>query len=370
MFAPIRSRFRAAGAWRLALGALLGVAASQPAAAQPFLPDQAPGRQEAKQDAEPLPQPFRMRESQVDFGVVRPNASKKTEVELFNSSKHPIRLTRVTSTCTCTAGLIEGAEVVPPGGVGKIEIGVKANPNLGPINQRVTVWYLDPNTGREGRFVVPVVGEVALAVKTDPFFINLLREDKAGAIEVVSTDGRPFRVLSFAGDAPEFDQSQLPEGRDPASQPVERAVIRYDFTSMPVGEIPDYFLLETDHPEAPVVALRVVHPGLIARAQDRSKRPWSVSQDAFTLGSVAPGDAVEHTITVVGLRLADEFETTAEGDVQVEVVGVEPAEKGKLVTLRFTVDPNASGLLREQFTLINGPERMTFNIFAKSSPGA
>jgi len=208
MIAPIRSRFRAAGAWRMALCALLGVAASQPAAAQPYLPDQAPGRQEAKQNAEPLPQPFRMRESQVDFGVVRPNASKKTEVELFNSSKHPIRLTRVTSTCTCTAGLIEGAEVVPPGGVGKIEIGVKANPNLGPINQRVTVWYLDPNTGREGRFVVPVVGEVALAVKTDPFFINLLREDKTGVIEVVATDG-PVGLEAVCASIRDFKSAEV-----------------------------------------------------------------------------------------------------------------------------------------------------------------
>ena len=60
------------------------------------------------------------------------------------------------------------------------------------------MWYIDPQDGRERNFGIPVTGEVAEAVKVEPFFINLLLEKKSGSLALTSTDGERFRVLESA----------------------------------------------------------------------------------------------------------------------------------------------------------------------------
>jgi hypothetical protein len=351
----------------LALGVIAGVAS-----AQPVRPEQPPqgGAQPAEIRANNTP-PFRMRKPEVDFGVVRPHVRSSTVVELFNASKFPITLTRVTATCSCMGGIVDGKQVIPPGEVGEVEITVKGRANPGPIRERVTVWYINPEDGRELNFGLPVTGEVAYAVKAEPFFINLLVEPKRGSIDLTSTDGTRFRVLSFNGEAPDFDEAKLPEGDDGA-EATTRTAITYDFSDVPEDDLPYFVTLETDHPESPLLVMRVIHRGLITQANDPTKRPWSLSQDAFNLGLMAAGEAVERQITIVGTRLGEAFEASmASDDIGVEIVSVEDEGRGKMITLRFTMNKAAADMvLKNGVTLTDGPSQMTIPVFAKSAPGA
>jgi len=372
MTAAMQKRARGRMARGLVLGVAAGALGVSTAWAQPIRPEQ-PARQGAKPAETRVNQapPFRMRKAEVDFGVVPPHVRSSTVIELFNASKFPVTLTRVTATCSCMGGIVDGKQVVPPGEIGEIEIAVKGRANPGPIRERVTVWYIDPENGRERNFGLPVTGEVAYAVKAEPFFINLLTESGAGSIGLSSTDDTRFRVLSFAGDKPDFDETKLPEGDD-GSEPTTMTAITYDFTDVPENEIPDFVTLETDHPEAPLLVMRVIHRGLIARANDPTKRPWSLSQDSFNLGRLAVGESIERTITVVGQRLDAEFKASmSSGGIAVEVVQVEDEGKGKLVTLRFTMqDPGAAGVIENGVTLTSGPSQMTIPVYALPASGA
>lgn len=371
MTASKQTRVRGLTARALALSLPL-IVLGAPATAQPMRPEQPAqeGANPAEVQASNTP-PFRMRKAEVDFGVVRPHVRSSTVVELFNASKFPITLTRVTATCSCMGGIVDGKQVVPPGEIGEVEITVKGRANPGPIRERVTVWYIDPEDGRERNFGLPVTGEVAYAVKSEPFFINLLTEKKRGTIDLTSTDGTLFRVLSFAGEAPTFELGRPVEG-EAADEPARQTTIAYDFTDVPDDEIPNFVTLETDHPEAPLIVMRVIHRGLIADANDPTKRPWSLSQDSFNLGQLAAGEAVERQITVVGMRLSDDFEAAmSSDDVGVEIVSVEDEGRGKMLTLKFTMkNAGADGVLKSGVTLTNGPSRMTVPVFAKPAPGA
>lgn len=372
MTAAMQMRGRGRMARGVILSMALGVFGAASASAQPIRPEQ-PTREGAKPAeirANEGP-PFRMRKAEVDFGVVRPHVRSSTIIELFNASKFPITLTRVTATCSCMGGIVDGKQVVPPGEVGEIEITVKGRANPGPIRERVTVWYIDPEDGRERNFGLPVTGEVAEAVKAEPFFINLLTESKKGSIDLSSTDGARFRVLSFNGEEPDFDATKLPEGDD-GSEPTTVTAITYDFTDVPEHEIPDFVTLRTDHPDAPLLVVRVIHRGLITRANDPTKRPWSLSQDSFNIGQLAAGESIDRTITVVGQRLGDEFEASMDSaDIAVEVVSVEDEGRGKMVTLRFTMqNAGADGVMKNIVTLTNGPAQMTIPVFALAAPGA
>jgi hypothetical protein len=360
-----------------ALGLALGAAAlalAPVAPAQPIRPEGPP--REGVQPVQPgqtqqATPPFRLRVEQVDFGTVRPHIESRTTLELFNASKFPVTLSRVTATCSCMGGIVEGNEVVPPGQVGKIDIMVKGRANPGPIRERVTVWYIDPESGRERNFGIPVTGEVAEAVKVEPFFINLLLEKKSGSLALSATDGERFRVLSFDGKDPVYDPAAVPEGETPGREATTQTAILYDFSDVPESEIPDFALLQTDHPEAALITVRLVHRGLLTRGQDPTKRPWSLSQDSFNLQRLASGESIERTITVVAPRLGDTFEaSTSTEALGVEVVEVTSTDKGKEVRLRFTMRSGDPGVLRESITLKNGPDQMTLPLFALHAPGA
>lgn len=360
------ARARALLTLALSVGALWP---ALPATAQPLRPDPAPAPAAEKPAVSPVP--FRMRGEQVDFGVVRPHIESSTVLEIFNASKFPITLTRVTASCSCMGGVVAGSEVVAPGDLGKITIAVKGRANPGPIRERVTVWYIDPETGREKNFGIPVVGEVADAVKAEPFFINLLASEPKGTIELTSTDGFPFQVRSFAGKAPVFDFSKMREGVDPVRDSLTRWVVHYDFRDTPEERVPDFVVVETDHPLAPLVTLRVINRRLLTRSSDPTVRPWSVSQDSFNLGRLALGKSIERKVTVVAPRLANEFSASvADEHVSVEVVEVTDASRGKDVLLRFTMRDGDAGVVETSVTLTNGPEQMTLPVFALSAPDA
>ncbi|MFG0273845.1 MAG: DUF1573 domain-containing protein [Phycisphaerales bacterium] len=359
----------ALGAAALSLGSMGSIAS-----AQPMRPDEAP-----RQGAQPVQPgqvqqsgpPFRLRVEQVDFGTVRPHIESRTTLELFNASKFPITLSRVTATCSCMGGIVEGSEVISPGQVGKVDITVKGRANPGPIRERVTVWYIDPESGRERNFGIPVTGEVAEAVKVEPFFVNLLLEKKSGSLALASTDGERFRVLSFAGKDPVFDPAAVPEGETPGRDATTKTAILYDFSDVPETDLPDFALLQTDHPEAPLITVRLVHRGMLMRGQNPAVRPWSLSQDSFNLQRLASGESIERTITVVAPRLGDTFEATTSNErLGVEVVEVTSTDKGKEVRLRFTMQSGDPGVLRESVTLKNGPDQMSLPVFALHAAGA
>lgn len=350
-----------------AIGGGLALLSPSLASGQPWREDQGPApapppRPAAQQEAAQQI-PFRLRSDTVDVGVLRPSAQVDRTIEIFNASRLPVTLTRVTGTCTCVGGLPGGRQSVPSGEVAEVTITLKARPNPGPVSEVVTIWYLDPETGAERNFSVTVVGEIALAVKAEPFFINLLGE-RTGTIRLSTDERRPFRILSSGGAAPVYDLRGYPEGEDPA-QPRMRHALSYNFTDVDDSDVPQFWIIETDHPEAPIMDLRMIHRGMIAEAA--KTHPWALTHDRVILGALAPGAGIDFTMAIVNVNQSATLEAALDSQVMgVEVIEAIPASDRVNYGLRFTVSPDApAGFRHERLTLSAGGVDKTISVFVR-----
>jgi hypothetical protein len=182
----------------------------------------------------------------VDFGVTRPGSKLRTEFRLINPTDAPIRILAAAPTCQCTTVKVSN-QTIPPRGA----IGIPATlqvPNTTGLKQAAINTVLEPNVAGP-RLTLTAVA--AYAVRTDPLYVDALAPERmTGQVVVESTDGRPFRVLSVNGQPP------LLESPDAAAV---RHVVGYDLTGETPETMPKWLLFETDHPEAPMLEMRVRH---------------------------------------------------------------------------------------------------------------
>jgi hypothetical protein len=182
----------------------------------------------------------------VDFGVTRPGTKLRAEFRLINPTNAPIKILAAAPTCQCTTVKVSN-QTIPPRGA----IGIPATlqvPNTTGLKQAAINTVLEPNVAGP-RLTLTAVA--AYAVRTDPLYVDALAPERmTGQVVVESTDGRPFRVLSVNGRPP------LLKSPDTAAV---RHVVGYDLTGETPETMPKWLLFETDHPEAPMLEMRVRH---------------------------------------------------------------------------------------------------------------
>ncbi|MHC4976351.1 MAG: DUF1573 domain-containing protein [Planctomycetota bacterium] len=308
--------------------------------------------------------PFKMKQNFVDMGPIRPNTSETVVIELFNATARPVPITRVSTTCTCVSNEETLPKIVQPGEVGTISVTFKGRPNPGVVQERVTIWY-ENEEGRQKAIAVPVKGEIAFPVKSDPFYVNLLLPQRSGTLTLSSTDGVPFRVLSAGGEPPVF-----PSGAGAGELALKTQIIEYDFTDVPDDQLPNFYVIQTTHPETPLLDLRVIHKGLIQQQGNRENL-WSVSQDRFPLGRMSDGQSHDVTVTVVGMPDNGELPTATTSHPMIKAEVVEEREndrKGRLFAIKFTVEGVEESLLTETMTLSLGELSKTFDVFVWTNP--
>ncbi|MFG0256793.1 MAG: DUF1573 domain-containing protein [Phycisphaerales bacterium JB043] len=308
------------------------------------------------------PQPFKMKSPIIDIGAVRPGTPTEVEIELFNASERPVPVTRISTTCTCVSNESDLPKVIQSGEVGVFSVTFKGRPNPGIVEERVTIWYETPS-GRQQAIAVPIKGEIAFPVKSDPFYVNLLLQDRSGQLTLSSTDSVPFKVLSAGGQAPVFAQ-----GAQAGAEARSEHVITYDFTDVPDAEVPNFYVIQTTHPESPLLDLRVIHKGLITQA---SRSAWSVSQDRFPLGRMSDGQSNDVTVTIVGMSAEDDVPTVTSSHPMIHAEVVEERDsdrKGRTFAIRFTIEGEDESLLVEKITLASGAISREFDVFVWTNP--
>ena len=182
----------------------------------------------------------------VDFGVTRPGTKLRAEFRLVNPTDRPVKVLAAQPTCQCTTVNVSG-EVIPPRGA----LGIPATlqvPNTTGMKQAAINTALEPGVAGP-RLTLTAVA--AYAVRTEPLYVDALSPaGMTGEVVLESTDGRPFRVRSVNGRPP------LLRTPDAAAT---RHLVGYDLTGETPATMPKWLLFETDHPEAPMIEMRVRH---------------------------------------------------------------------------------------------------------------
>ncbi len=350
---------KSAGVWALltAVG-LCGASVAQVSGGQPSKPAEGAAPAQAAEPAKPQiaapdvkrePPPITADPSTVEMGFIRPGETKHGKTKLTNTGSEPLTILRTHASCSCTVASKLDGVVLQPGESVEMEVSVKAKKFPGPTQNQVSIFV-------DG-FAVPAklfaLGEIAYGVKSTPIYVDMMTKT-AGSIMLESTDGRKFKVLAVNGSAPVF------EGFDPEKDEVgTQYTVKYDFTGVDPTTLPKWWVVETDHPEAPVVDLRVLHPAIWNNAaQQMQNATWQLGEDRVLAGAMRVGESKEITMHLQA-RPVDPNQlpklSTASEYVGVEYVSGGMDTDGYGVTFKVTLKKQPEGK-----TLLNEPVQIDF----------
>jgi hypothetical protein len=222
--------------------ALAFVALAAGPQAQPARPAQPAGQPQFQEANGPI-----MADPPVaDFGIVAPGTTVAKTIRLVNPLDRPVVIRLARPSCTCTTVDMTG-KTIPARGFLEMPMSMKTPLSVGKKTAQVNMVF----EGLNQLLAVRLEAETAYAVRANPPYVDALAPERMkGFFEVLSTDGKPFTVRTVAG-APARTVDGTPQ------KPAARQVLAYDFTGG--GAVPPFLVVETDHPDCPVLDLRVRH---------------------------------------------------------------------------------------------------------------
>ena len=268
-----------------------------------------------------------------DVGVANPNEVIRTTFTFTNTGKKPLVLKETKAACSCTQATLVPT-VLPPGGKATLNVAIDLRGSSGPVDKDVQIYF----EGNPIPIVAKTKGTMSFAVAAEP---SAARPDSlfGGTIELRSIDGRPFKVLAINGEAPKII-ARNPEGG-------ERAVsntFAYKFTE---GNMPSLLVIETDHPDAPVIDVPVYHHETSVRENEYFAvlRDIFIMRKGLNIGVVTPGKPVEFKIQV---QLGESRKnnpvtlTTDSEDITAEIIDQKPYIPGPGFEYTVRVKSNAT----------------------------
>ncbi len=373
-----RSSARPAGlVWSAALAGALAMGApafaqlgggkkpeTQPA--QPAAPVAQDGIKVAPRASNPNVEPVRRSSpplsaepARIDMGVMKPGAKIAGAVTITNTGDETLKIARVNSSCSCTVADLPKRELAPGESV-ELSATLEAGNYIGAMQRQVRVYV----EGYAAPYEVWVVADVSYDVKADPVYIGAFQGD-SGEVKVTEVNGDAFRILSINSNAPTFKDF------DPANDALSNEyTLTWSTKGVDPKDLPYWWVIETDHPDAPVVDLRVLHPAVMPRVDPR--RAWQLAEDRALIGYLEPGEVKNITIELKERRRAQEElplpeVSTKHDNMKVEVVKLEKNGEGYTLELALSGSAPADGktLIVEPITIEWRDTEETFWVFGR-----
>lgn len=272
----------------------------------------------------------------VNFGIVAPHTKLEAKFRLVNAGDRAVKVLQAVPSCQCTTIDIVGKEI-PARGVLEVPVSMKvSSTGLKIANVKIMA------DGQPRPITLDLRAEVAYAVRVQVADASGALQPYIDAVEnparlkgealVSSVDGKPFRVKSVQGAAPDL----APEQGD---EPRASWKVRFDLPATPCDQVPKYLLVETDRPDARLVDARVRHectriaPGI------------DIAEFRSNAGVIAPGAAATFDIEVKQLgqnRLGSV--QALDPRFKAALVGQKADGKSVLATVRIEPGPDVKGV--------------------------
>ncbi len=303
--------------------------------------------------------PLSAEPGRIDMGVMKPGAKIAGSVTLTNTGDETLKIARVNSSCSCTVADLPKRELAP-GETVELSATLEAGNYIGAMQRQVRVYV----EGYAAPYEVWVVADVSYDVKADPVYIGAFQGD-SGEVKVTEVNGDAFKILSINSNAPTFKDF---------NPDADAATSEYTLTWTTKGvdpkDLPYWWVIETDHPDAPVVDLRVLHPAVMPRVDPR--RAWQLSEDRALIGYLEPGEVKNVTIELKERRRAQEElplpeVSTKHDNMKVEVVKLEKNGEGYTLELALSGSAPADGktLIVEPITIKWRDTEETYWVFGR-----
>ncbi len=298
----------------------------------------------------------------LDFGVVAPHTLLEGNFKLANTSDKPLKVLGAQPSCQCTTIDITGKEIPAQtaGVAGMLEV---------PVTMKVSATGL-----KTAQVKVVVEGEplpITLELRAEvAYAVRLAIADATGKIQpyvdaaedasrlkgvaqVFSSDGKPFRVLSVQGVAPEFVNWNAA-----SDAPLAKYEVRFALAGEPCGQVPKYLLVETDRADARMIDARVRH------ACTKISPALDIAEFRSNVGVIPTGGAGTFDIEIKKMgnnKIASVKSLDAQFSAQ--LVGQRANGSSLMVTIRLTPGKEVKGVFMTPVHLVaidsNGQPYMT-----------
>lgn len=275
-------------------------------------------------------------QANVELGFITPRSTINHTFRITNTGGIPLKVMAVKPSCTCTTTINLDGKVIAPGATLEVPASMRAPASTGQKQVMVNVVL----QGLPKVIELRMAGEIAFPVRattsvqgkdvpyvdadTDPSRVR-------GTVKLKSTDGKPFLVRAVQGQPP------VVEAFDPSKDaPRAEYTVAYDLTSLP--KVPSYLVIETDHPGARLIDLRVRH------ATTHIKPVLSLAEFRASAGCVKVGAVVPLDIEIKNLGML-QVTGVRSGDPRFTATMVGQTGDAKLRTVAFSIvaSPQATG---------------------------
>ncbi len=281
----------------------------------------------------------------LDFGIIEPKSSHRGTLTLHNTGTQPITIIAAKPTCLCTAPQDVAGVVIPPGSSIPFSSDFNAPAELGLKTAQIQLVF--EHGGQQRHAIIKLQGEITMAVRADPPYVDALKGVTSGQARIESVDGRAFRIISTDGEPAIFL-----DGSDPNSdQPRNAYTVRWNIEPRGVDDCDGarlWWVVETDHPECPILPMRIRHECTgVRRDAGHQQRGWRFKEYIVNLGGLRSGQGVEVDVDLPNpgrVRINAVQSTTA--DAQAELMSTRETTGGTTTCrVRFTPRVGYQGML-------------------------
>lgn len=289
----------------------------------------------------------------LDLGFMRPNQNAVGTVTLRNTGTVPAKVIAVTPSCKCTTTSNVAGMEIAPGATLSFDATLEGAPVPGVRTSNIRIAI----EGMQSPIEVKVKGEVSQPVRAVPAYLNCVGgKNLSGRMVVESIDKRPFTILSANGSAPSIG------GWDPAKDsPRSTYLLSYDLGDGS-GDLPPFWIVETDHPDAPLVDLKVRHESV------SSKLALRLSDYRASAGRIDPGATGSVTFTSMDPQEPIINVESLTPDATLKLEGADAVPGGTQARISLTPKAGHAGLLLVPARLATPSKSQEVLIFATVRP--
>lgn len=272
----------------------------------------------------------------VDLGYLLPNQTVNTIIQVRNIGSEPLKITLVKPSCTCTTLDDLAGTVIPPGESVSLTAQLKARTKPSPMTSSVTFLF----EGYAESSKILISAQVARPIRTIPQIFNCATDQPlSGQVVVESIDGRPFTIWAANRQPPEYI------GFDPATdEPRNAYVLQWDVSQYTQQTMPGWWVIETDHPDCPVVDVWVRHQW--NRPKGRAGRRWRLETEHVVIDGINAGESGEFTVEIAKLGRDDIYSVISlSNEFDAKLVSIERNGVDTEATVRITPAAGHHGLL-------------------------
>jgi len=271
----------------------------------------------------------------VDLGYLLPNQTVNTIIQVRNIGSEPLKITLVKPSCTCTTLDDLTGTIIPPGESVSLNAQIKARSKPSPLTSSVTFLF----EGYLESSKVSISAQVARPIRSIPQIFNCAAGDLSGRVVVESLDGRTFTISAANRQPPEYI------GFDPATdEPRNAYVLQWDVSKYTQQTMPGWWVIETDHPDCPVVDVWVRHKWNLPERV--AGRLWRVRTQHVVIDGINAGESSEFTVEIAKLGSDDIYSVhSLSNEFDAKLVSIQRNGVDAEATVRITPAAGHRGLL-------------------------